>query len=155
MYNKMNRRTFLVASAAATGLAGQAAAQARAPRVEVYKSPTCGCCTAWARHMAQNSFLVDARDVDQQTLNALKERSGITRALASCHTAFVDGYVVEGHVPARDVQRLLAEQPDALGLTVPGMPIGSPGMEMGNQRDAFDTLLVMRDGSFEVFERRV
>jgi hypothetical protein len=122
-------------------------------RIEVYKSPTCGCCSAWVDHMAQADFPVDARDVDQESLYALKVRSGITPELASCHTAFVDGYVVEGHVPASDVQRLLAERPDALGLTVPGMPIGSPGMEMGNQRDAFDTLLVLRDQSTQVFER--
>ena len=82
----------------------------------------------------------------------MKARAGITPELSSCHTAFIDGYFVEGHVPAGDVQRLLAERPDALGLTVPGMPIGSPGMEMGDQRDAYDTLLVLRDGSTEVFE---
>lgn len=103
--------------------------------------------------MSRAGFSTDTRDVDQDALYALKARSGITPELASCHTAFVDGYFVEGHVPARDVQRLLGERPDAIGLSVPGMPIGSPGMEMGNQREAFDTLLVLRDGSIEVFER--
>jgi len=82
----------------------------------------------------------------------MKARAGVTPDLSSCHTAFIDGYFVEGHVPAGDVERLLAERPDALGLTVPGMPIGSPGMEMGDQRDAYDTLLVLRDGSTAVFE---
>lgn len=82
----------------------------------------------------------------------MKDRAGVTPEMSSCHTAFIDGYFVEGHVPASAVQRLLSERPDALGLTVPGMPIGSPGMEMGNQRDAYDTLLVLRDGSTEVFE---
>ena len=122
-------------------------------RIEVFKSPTCGCCSAWIEHMSRAGFAVDARDMDQDALYALKARSGIMPELASCHTAFVDGYFVEGHVPARDVQRLLAERPDAIGLSVPGMPIGSPGMEMGNQREAFDTLLVLRDGSIEFFER--
>ncbi|HMB77954.1 MAG TPA: DUF411 domain-containing protein, partial [Kiloniellaceae bacterium] len=81
----------------------------------------------------------------------LKARSGISPKLSSCHTAFVEGYVVEGHVPADDVRRLLAERPEALGLALPGMPIGSPGMEMGSRRDPFDTLLIRRDGATEVF----
>ncbi|RBI83449.1 DUF411 domain-containing protein [Rhodosalinus halophilus] len=148
----MNRRSFLL-TAVAAGLAGRTSAQSLSPHVEVYKSPTCGCCSAWVDHMARAGFAVDARDIDQDALYALKARSGITPELASCHTALVDGYVVEGHVPAADVERLLAERPDAIGLSVPGMPIGSPGMEMGNQRDAFDTLLVMRDGSTAVFQR--
>lgn len=148
----MNRRSFLL-TVAAVGLAGRTSAQSLSPRVEVYKSPTCGCCSAWVEHMAREAFAVDARDIDQDALYALKAQSGITPDLASCHTALVDGYVIEGHVPAADVERLLAERPEAIGLSVPGMPIGSPGMEMGNQRDAFDTLLVMRDGSTEVFQR--
>lgn len=148
----MNRRSFLLTVAAA-GLAGRTSAQSLPPRIEVYKSPTCGCCSAWVDHMARAGFAVDARDIDQDALYALKAQSGVTPDLASCHTALVDGYVIEGHVPAADVERLLAERPEAIGLSVPGMPIGSPGMEMGNQRDAFDTLLVMRDGSTEVFQR--
>lgn len=147
----MQRRSFITMTVGALVLARPALA---APtRIEVFKSPTCGCCSAWIEHMSRAGFAVDARDVDQDALYALKARSGITPELASCHTAFVDGYFVEGHVPARDVQRLLGERPDAIGLSVPGMPIGSPGMEMGNQREAFDTLLVLRDGSIEVFER--
>jgi hypothetical protein len=128
-------------------------ALATTTRIEVFKSPTCGCCSAWIEHMSGAGFAVDARDVDQEALYALKARSGITPELASCHTAFVDGFVVEGHVPAADIERLLTERPDAIGLSVPGMPIGSPGMEMGNQREAFDTVLLLRDGSIEVFER--
>lgn len=149
----MNRRAFIVAGAAAAGLAGQASAQS--PRIEVYKSPTCGCCSAWVEHMERAGFVVDARDVEQDTLYALKAQSRITPELASCHTALIDEYVVEGHVPASDVERLLAERPDALGLAVPGMPIGSPGMEMGDQREVFNTLLVHKDGSTEVFQRHV
>ncbi|SLN72949.1 hypothetical protein ROG8370_03552 [Roseovarius gaetbuli] len=90
--------------------------------------------------------------VHADLLWAAKEKAGITPELSSCHTGFIDGYVIEGHVPAADIQRLLVERPDALGLAVPGMPIGSPGMEMGNQRDAFDTLLLLRNGDTAVFE---
>jgi hypothetical protein len=153
MDSQMNRRAFLLAGAAAAGLAGKGAAQALAPRMQVYKSPTCGCCSAWIEHAERAGFAVDAQNLDQDTLYALKARLGIAPEMASCHTTLVDGYVVEGHVPVRDIQRLLADRPDALGLTVPGMPIGSPGMEMGDQREAFDTLLVLRDGTTEVFER--
>lgn len=149
----MNRRHVMITSLASIVVAPPAFATRS--RIDVYKSPTCGCCTAWVEHMARAGFAVDAQDVDQDALYALKARSGITPETASCHTAFVDGYVVEGHVPARDVERLLAERPDAAGLSVPGMPIGSPGMEMGNQREPFDTLLVLRDGATEVFQRHV
>lgn len=147
----MNRRHFLLTMLASLAIARPALA---APmRVDVYKSPTCGCCSAWVKHIESAEFAVDAQDVDQNRLYALKARSGITPRLASCHTALVRGYVIEGHVPASDVRRLLAERPDAVGLSVPGMPIGSPGMEMGNQRDAFDTLLILRNGMTEVFQR--
>ena len=150
----MNRRHFIlagIASGLATAMVGRPAF-AGFGQMEVFKSPTCGCCSAWVDHMTSAGFDAVARDVDQETLWTMKDRAGVTPELSSCHTAFIDGYFVEGHVPASDVQRLLTERPDALGLTVPGMPIGSPGMEMGNQRDAYDTLLVLRDGSTEVFE---
>lgn len=149
----MKRRAFLISLTAAAGLAGKTRAQSPSPRMVVYKSPSCGCCSAWIEHIERAGFLVERQDVEQDALYALKTRSGITPELASCHTAFVDGYVIEGHVPASDVERLLAERPDALGLTVPGMPIGSPGMEMGTQRDTFDTLIVLQDGTTEVFQR--
>lgn len=149
----MNRRSFLMMGAAAAGFASLSAAEARASRVQVYKSPTCGCCSAWIDHIKRAGFVVDVYDVDQDALYALKARSGITPELASCHTAFVDRYFIEGHVPADDIARLLVQQTEALGLTVPGMPIGSPGMEMGNQREEFDTLLVLGNGSTEVFRR--
>ena len=146
----MNRRNFIMAALGAVAVARPAGATPA--RIVVFKSPTCGCCSAWAEHMARAGFAVETRDVDQNALYSLKTRSGITPELASCHTALVEGYVVEGHVPASDVERLLAERPEAIGLTVPGMPIGSPGMEMGDQRDAYDTLLVLRNGSTQVFE---
>ncbi len=150
----MTRRHFIltgIASGLAAAMLGHPA-RATPGRIEVFKSPTCGCCSAWIAHIADAGFDAVARDVDQETLWSIKERAGVTPELGSCHTAFVDGYFIEGHVPASDVLRLLAERPEALGLTVPGMPIGSPGMEMGTRREAYDTLLVRRDGTAEVFQ---
>lgn len=153
----MNRRHFILSSVASGFGAATLGRPALATpgQMEVFKSPTCGCCSAWVDHMARAGFEIQARDVDQETLWSMKTRAGITPELSSCHTAFSDGYFIEGHVPAGDVHRLLSERPDALGLTVPGMPIGSPGMEMGNQREAYDTLLVLRDGSTAVYQRHV
>ena len=119
--------------------------------VTVYKTPTCGCCTLWADHMEENGFEV-AR-VDVADLGAVKRQYGIPDSLASCHTAVVDGYVVEGHVPAEDVRRLIQERPGAGGLAVPGMPIGSPGMEVpGVAADRYDVLLIS-EGEASVFAR--
>jgi hypothetical protein len=97
------------------------------PEVHVYKSPTCGCCEKWIEHLRAEGFTVRATDVADVT--PIKLENGVTPELSACHTALVGGYVVEGHVPASDVRRLLAEKPDVKGLAVPGMPIGSPGME--------------------------
>ena len=98
------------------------------PLVTVHKSPTCGCCTGWVEHMREAGFRVDVRDVDN--LEPVKTRLGIPYGKGSCHTAEVGDYFVEGHVPASDIKRLLAEKPDAKGLVLPGMPLGSPGMEV-------------------------
>lgn len=121
------------------------------PEMTVYKSPTCGCCGKWITHMEENGFKVNAVDVLE--MNVVKEKYGITRNLASCHTAIIDGYYIEGHVPASDVKRLLAEKTDSKGLTVPGMPVGSPGMEMGERVDSYQVLSVKSDGSTEVFNQ--
>lgn len=118
------------------------------PVLEVYKSPTCGCCGAWVDHMKENGYQVVVHE--QQNLQSIKEKAGILPGQGSCHTAFIGDYVIEGHVPASDVDRLLAERPDAKGLTVPGMPVGSPGMEMGDRVDAYDVLLFDENGT-EVF----
>ena len=118
------------------------------PAVTVYKSPTCGCCASWVDHLRENGFTVDVQDVDD--LQTVKAEHGIPAALQSCHTAIVDGYVVEGHVPAGDVKRLLVERPDAAGLAVPGMPVGSPGMEQGDTVQPYDVLL-LGDGQTSVF----
>ncbi len=99
----------------------------RLPRVTVFRSPTCGCCTKWADHLRENGFPVQVTEVTK--LDDLKRRQGVPEHSYACHTALVDGYVVEGHVPASDIRRLLHERPSVTGLVVPGMPRGSPGME--------------------------
>lgn len=119
--------------------------------VEVWKSPTCGCCKDWIRHLEANGFRV--RTFDDGNTDA-RERLGIPVRYGSCHTARVAGYALEGHVPAREIRRLLKEKPAAVGLAVPAMPIGSPGMdgpEYLGQKDPYDVLLVNRDGSSTVY----
>ena len=145
----MKRRTFLL-SGAALVLSGPALADAT-PVIRVVKSPTCGCCTAWVEHVRQAGFLVEAQDIDQDALYAFKDRLQIAPELAGCHTAIAGEYFLEGHVPASDIERLLAERPEARGLTVPGMPMSSPGMAGPGAGDTFDTLLVGLDGSTTVF----
>jgi hypothetical protein len=137
------------APAAAAMAESAATVDATLPPVVVYKSPTCGCCQSWAEHLQAAGFPVETRDT--QDLDAIKAEAGVPFGQGSCHTAKVGDYFVEGHVPADDVKRLLAERPDALGLTVPGMPIGSPGMEQGDVREPYDVLLVAKDGSTAVF----
>lgn len=119
-------------------------------RVEIYKTPTCGCCTLWAEHLEANGFATQV--VDRQSLDAVKRRGGIPTGSEACHTAFVDGYVIEGHVPAEDVKRLLQERPDVVGLVVPGMPPGSPGME-GPVSRPYTVYSFDRDGDLSVFAR--
>ena len=120
--------------------------------VDVLKSASCGCCIAWGEHMREQGFAVSEKNVSLVELNTAKNEAGLREEHKSCHTAYVDGYVVEGHVPAEDVRRLLTERPDAIGLAVPGMPFGSPGMgEPGPDAEPYDVLLVKRDGSTEVY----
>ncbi|MDE0780075.1 MAG: DUF411 domain-containing protein [Alphaproteobacteria bacterium] len=126
-------------------------ASADLPKLTVFKSANCGCCTAWIEHIEKAGFFVEAKNITQRRLSDLKQRTGISLELEACHTGFINSYFIEGHVPAEDIKSLLFQRPDALGLTVPGMPRGSPGMEMGDKKDPFDTLLVKRDGSSEVF----
>lgn len=122
-------------------------------QLDVYKSPTCGCCVKWIDHIAANGF--DAKKHHPADLNAVKQQFSIAPQYQSCHTGVSkEGYVFEGHVPADIMQRFLAEKPkDALGLAVPGMPVGSPGMEMGDRRDDYDVLLLKKDGGSEVYAR--
>lgn len=116
--------------------------------VTVYKSPTCGCCKAWVDHLREHGFRVVA--VDTTELDGIKRQHGVSQELTSCHTAIVGGYVVEGHVPASDIRRLLAERPRITGLAVPGMPQGSPGMETG-VKEAYQVLAFTRGGGTSVF----
>lgn len=130
-------------------LLGSALAQA-AVQVEVYKSPYCGCCEEWVQHLKKNGFQVTTHDVND--VPQARKKLGMPERLGSCHTAKVGGYLVEGHVPAADIQKLLKERPRALGIAVPGMPPGSPGME-SSRPQPYDTLLVQPDGSTRVFAR--
>ncbi|MEZ5842370.1 MAG: DUF411 domain-containing protein [Hyphomicrobiaceae bacterium] len=142
----------VVAGALVVGLAF--AVPVRAETVHVAKTASCGCCGLWIEHLKKNGFSVTAENVAHGTLARLKLQAGLKNPeLHSCHTAKVAGYVIEGHVPAAVVKRLLAEKPVAIGLTVPGMPLGSPGMEAGDRREPYDVLLVKRDGSTAVFAR--
>ncbi len=126
---------------------GSVLAQAATP-VEVWKSPHCGCCKGWVEHLSQNGFQVRTHEVTD--VPAARKQLGMPERLGSCHTAKVGNYVVEGHVPAADIQRLLKEKPKALGLAVPSMPPGSPGME-SDKPVPYDTLLVQADGTTRVF----
>jgi len=145
----MNRRHFL-GLAAAVAILPVGSAEA-ADHVHVYKTAGCGCCTGWIRHLEQNGFHVSAHDLPSGALMQKKSAAGLQPEHASCHTAEVNGYVIEGHVPAREVKRLLGERPDAIGLAVPDMPLGSPGMEADGETEPYDVLLVRRDGKAEVF----
>lgn len=119
--------------------------------ITVYKSPTCGCCKKWISHLEANGFEVKAYDTHD--MQSVKQQNGVADHLASCHTAIVNGYVIEGHVPADSIKRLLKEKPVAAGLTVPGMPMGSPGME-GPRKDPYNVLLFNRAGDSAIFDRR-
>jgi hypothetical protein len=119
--------------------------------VEVWKSATCKCCINWVKHLEANGFAVTVNTADPSMLDRIKRQSGIGEKIAACHTAKIGPYVIEGHVPAPDIKRLVAEQPDALGLAVPGMPVGSPGMEQGSETEPYDVLLIKKDGTTEVF----
>lgn len=118
------------------------------PTVLVYKTPTCGCCNGWVEHLEAAGFTVDARNVTD--IMTVKRDGGVPVAMSSCHTAIVDGYVVEGHVPADQIKRLLAERPEVAGIAVPGMPTGSPGME-GSNAQPYQVLSFTHDGTPAVF----
>ena len=124
------------------------AAPLAAQELMAWRSPSCRCCHAWVKRLEAEGLKVVMTDVND--IGKIKKEHGITPELASCHTATVEGYTIEGHVPPREIARLLKERPDAIGLSVPGMPAGSPGME-GAQAEPYDVLLVKRDGSTEVF----
>ena len=126
-----------------------AAQRAAGPTVEVFKSPTCGCCANWVKHLEANGFTTKVTDVEDMT--QIKAKYGVPGRLQSCHTAVVNGYVLEGHVPAADVQRLLKERPSVAGVAVPGMPIGSPGMEQGSLVQPYNVMTFDKQGQTNVF----
>jgi len=137
--------------AAPQGVAQEQGARAQSlPVVEMTKRPNCGCCTAWADHLRAEGF--EVKITESEELWNVKRRAGIPQDLDACHTAKVGGYVVEGHVPADDIKRLLSERSDVKGLSVPGMPIGSPGMEMDGQTEPYDVLSFDADGNTKVFQ---
>jgi hypothetical protein len=144
----MQRRSFLQLATLAGIFPLSVSAQTAAPVIDVYKSASCGCCTQWVDHLQKNGFVVNAHNVPNTA--AYRMHHGIPAALGSCHTAAIGGYAIEGHVPARDIKRLLAEKPAAVGLAVPQMPMGAPGME-GSRSDAFDVLLIEKDGRRSVY----
>ena len=147
----VTRRAWLLGMAALSTVSMAVEAKPPAIVVEVWKDPNCGCCKDWIAHLEKNGFF---GTVQEQGNNAARARLGMPQKLGSCHTAVVQGYVIEGHVPASDIQRLLKEKPQALGLAVPGMPVGSPGMDgagYGGRRDPYKVLLVNKDGSSQVF----
>lgn len=153
----LTRRDFLglVASQAALALVARDAlalpASLGAPTITVYKSPSCGCCHKWVEHAQRGGLAVKTIDMDDVT--SVKQHLGIPQQLWSCHTGVIEGYAIEGHVPVADVQRLLKERPKVMGLAVPGMPMGSPGME-GPRSDKYDVLAFDKAGKTTVWAKR-
>lgn len=147
-------RLLLAAALVGVVMASGAFARAQAPpvTVEVYKSPTCGCCSKWVEHMQGAGFKTRVTDLSDDALDAFKSKHGVPRTAQSCHTALVGGFVVEGHVPASEVQRLLKERPAVAGIAVAGMPTGSPGMEVPGQRpQMYNVIAFDKQGATRVF----
>lgn len=146
-----SRRVFLSQASALLAVAPVTLwAESKYPPVQVWKSPTCGCCSKWVDHLRAAGFDVEATNVGN--MNAVKREVSLPQALASCHTALVDGYVIEGHVPAEDVARMLDTRPDIRGIAVPGMPLGSPGMESPTP-EPYEVIAFGADGKMSVFAR--
>ena len=153
--NSWNRRQFgksLLCTSVATYLAAPTQLVAEELSIEVWTNPACGCCKVWIAYLEENGFTVTS--YNEGSLEAM-ERLGVPSRYGSCHTAEIEGYAVEGHVPVQEILRLIQERPDAIGISVPGMPRGSPGMdgpEYGNVQDPYDVLLIGRDGEATVFQ---
>ena len=119
-------------------------------KMSVYRSPSCGCCGVWIEHMKKHGFAIT--DIKTDELEAIKEQYNVPSNLASCHTAMIDGYLMEGHIPADEIKRFLKQKPNLKGLSVPGMPLGTPGMEAGERKQPFDVLAFNDSGKVEVFK---
>lgn len=151
-----SRRTLLIGAAAlVTASPLRALAQGAGPAIHVMKDPNCGCCSAWIEILQNEGFVVTTEASAGTLLMRYKLDNGIPQEMASCHTGRIEGYMIEGHVPTADIRRLLAERPDAVGLAVPGMPYGSPGMGPESEREAYDVFLIRRDGGTEVYSHHV
>jgi hypothetical protein len=138
------------------GVAAQqkpAAGAAALPKVTVYKTSSCGCCRLWVDHLKKNGFDVQAMDVSAADVRAVSKAAGLAENGTSCHTAKVGSYIVEGHVPASDILRMLKEKPAIAGIAAPGMPMGSPGMEQGNAKEAYDVVAFTKDGKTSVYAK--
>ena len=152
--DKLSRRMILIGGTAMLAASPlKALAQGAGPAIHVMKDPNCGCCSAWIEILENDGFAVTTERSLGTLLMRYKLENGIPQEMASCHTGSIDGYMIEGHVPVADIRRLLEERPEAVGLAVPGMPYGSPGMGPESEREAYEVLLIRRDGSTEVFTR--
>ena len=155
MRNKVSlsrRQLLILASSSIVAAPLAALADGTSLDIHVVKNPQCGCCTAWIKILTDKGFNVTTEDRSGSLLTDFKVESGIPINMMACHTAKIDGYFIEGHVPASDIKRLIADRPDALGLAVPAMPYGSPGMGPEDEREAYDVFIVRTDGATEVFQ---
>jgi hypothetical protein len=151
--NQFSRRKLLIMASSAMAVNPLiAVAGQNNTNIHVVKNPQCGCCNAWIKILTDQDFNVTTENSSGSLLTEFKIKSGIPKDMMSCHTAKVGGYFIEGHVPVSDIRRVIAERPDALGLAVPAMPYGSPGMGPEEERDAYDVFIVRTDGSTEVFQ---
>ena len=150
---KINRRTLLSAGSMLAGFAATGLRAESDSAIHVVKDPGCPCCNGWIGHLRDSGFSVTFEERSIEDLAAFKRERGIPDTLVSCHTAVIGAYTIEGHVPAADIRRLMAEAPDAVGLAVPGMPFGSPGMGPETEREAYDVILIGRDGGASAFTR--
>ena len=155
MRNKVSlsrRQLLILASSSVVAAPLAALADGTSPDIHVVKNPQCGCCTAWIEILTEKGFNVTTEDRSGSLLTEFKIESGVPKNMMSCHTAKVDGYFIEGHVPASDIKRLKVDRPDALGLAVPAMPYGSPGMGPEDEREAYDVYIIGAEGKAEVFQ---
>jgi len=132
-----------------TGIKAETLSTSKPVDIVVYRSPTCECCGRWLEHLKKNNFNV--KEIVTDDVQAIKDKYGVSETMASCHTAIVDGYVIEGHVPANDIMKLLKTKPKIVGIAVPGMPSGTPGMEMGDRKDAYNVMSFDKENHYAVF----
>jgi len=132
-----------------TGIKAETNEAGKPVDIVVYRSPTCDCCGKWLEHLKKNNFNI--KDIVTDDVQAIKNKYGVSDAMASCHTAIVGGYVIEGHVPANDIMKLLKTKPKIVGIAVPGMPSGTPGMEMGDRKDAYNVMSFDKENHYEIF----